>query len=213
MSLRKSVSVLGLAFSILAVGCSSADDDASDSLALSGRIGSGQARTQGWGSVSVGAGTVHVVARELHRPGSKGRKVDVIAGADGSFRLDVARGARWIVTVDGSDQNSAMVTFGDGDNVLSVSAGDGIANVDLGSISVVGGEARSEVLIDGKLGLEATIAELDEVFEDAAGAVKKALEAVEEAREAAEAARKAADDARDAAEAARKAAEAARSGL
>jgi hypothetical protein len=213
MSLFRSISVLGIVLSVFAVGCSSAEDDSADKLTLQGRIGGGQASTQAWGNVSIGNGSVQVTARELTKSGTRGRKVGVSVASDGFFRLDVARGARWIITVDGSDQNSAMVTFGDGENVLAVKSGEGIASVDVGNVHITGGEAHSDIVIDGKLGLQSTLAELDEVFEDASGAVKKALEAAEDARQAAEDARKAAEDARAAAEAARKAAEDARNGL
>lgn len=117
----------------------------------------------------------------------------MLASSDGSFRLDVARGARYVVTIDDSDGNSALVTFANGSNALAISADGDSGIVQVGDLRVEGGEAHSDVTIDGRFGLAATLAELDEVSEAANGAILEAQAAVEEAHQAAEEARKAAD--------------------
>jgi hypothetical protein len=88
-----------------------------------------------------------------------------------------------------------------------VSADGSSSRVDIGGLHVVGGEASSSVALGGALGVEATLAGLDDVFEAANGAIIAAREAAEDARMAADEARKAADGARADAEAARRAAE------
>ena len=215
MTLRSTLSVLVLAFSALGIGgCADTDEAASASssdVTLAGNVsGGGSVTTKTFGSVSTANGDLHVVAREVHARGAKGRTVDVGVAADGSFHVAVARGKRWLVTVDDADGSSAIVTFSNGENVLSVSANSGASRVDVGGLHMVGGEARSSIAFDGLLGVEATLAGLDDVFEAANGAVIAAREAVAEARKAAEQAQIAAGEALDSAEEARKAAEEAR---
>jgi hypothetical protein len=215
MTLRSTLSVLVLAVSSLAVGCAApADSDSegtpsasSSDLTLAGNVSGGDVATKKFGSITTANGNLHVVAHEIHVRGAKGRTVDVGVNADGSFHLAVARGKRWLVTVDDADGSSAILTFGNGHNVLSVSATGGSSRIDLGGLHVVGGEAQSSIAFDASLGVEATLAGLDDVFEGANGAIIAAREAAEEAREAADEARKAAGDALASAEEARKAAE------
>lgn len=209
MSIVRTLSVVAVALvSAFAAGCSSNDDGpASSNVTLAGKVGSGTASPRTFGGVSASDHGLHVVARRLHRQGELGGVVDVAVGSDGSFRLDVARGSRYVVTVDSGDAKSAMIAFGGGKNVIAVPAGASAGLVDVGGINIVGGEAYTDLAIDGKLGLSATLAELDEVFEAADGAIASAREAAEQALKAAEAARQAADQARDAADKAREAAE------
>jgi hypothetical protein len=213
MMLRSMLSVLVLASSSLVVGCAAdTDKDASSSnVMLTGNVGgssgAGSAKTQSYGSVSTASAGLHVTAHEVHARGIAGRNVDVTVASDGSFNVGLDRGKRWLITVDDAEGHSAIVTFGNGQNVLSVSANSNSSRVDVGGLSVIGGEARSAIQLDTRLGIEATLAGLDDVFEAANGAIIAAQKAVEEARLAAEAALKAADSALDAAEQARKAAE------
>jgi len=215
MTLRSTLSVLVLAFSALGIGgCADTTDEGTSSsssdVMLAGNVSGGSVTTKTFGSVSTTNGDLHVVAHEIHARGVKGRIVDVGVAADGSFHVAVARGKRWLITVDDADGSSAIITFSNGENVLSVSANSGASRVDVGGLHVVGGEARSSIAFDGLLGVEATLAGLDDVFEAANGAVIAAREAAEQARNAAEQARTAAGDARDSAEEARRAAEEAR---
>lgn len=213
MSFVRSLSIVAVAIvsTFAAAGCSSAEDAPSDDVTLAGRIGSGSTSARAFGGLTASAGNLHVVAHRVHRRGERGGVVDVAVGSDGTFRLDVARGSRWIVTVDGASQGSAMLSFGSGGkNVLSVGANEGGAVVDLGGVKIVGGQAYTDVTVDGKFGLAATLAELDEIYESASGAIEDAREAVAAAQKAAEDARAAADQARSDADDARKAAEDAR---
>lgn len=206
MSIIRTISfVAAVAVSTLAVGCSSETDE-SEKVALSGKVGGGTVAPRAFGGVNVANGGLHVVARKLHRQGEVGTLVDVPVNGDGSFRLEVPRDSRWVVTVDGADASSALVSFASGKSVLSVGAS-GVPSVDLGAIDVVGGEAYSKLAIEGMAGLAASLAEADEIFQAANGAIANAREAADEARKAADAARAAADKARDDADAARKAAE------
>jgi hypothetical protein len=215
MSLGKKLSWVGLLVGSMVVsGCSSEVDgrgeDASK-VTLAGRIGTGSVSTRAFVGVSGSGSSLHVAARELHKRGVTGRTVNVDVSGDGSFKLDVARGSRWVVTIDDSVGGSSIVKFGDGESAISVgsdrSAGTG--TVDVGNIHITGGEASCDVVIDGKFGLQSTLVELDDVFQAANGALIEAKAALEEAQKAADDARKAADAARDAADDARKAAEAA----
>jgi len=213
MSFVRSLSIVAVAIvsTFAAAGCSSAEGASSDDVTLTGRIGSGSTSTRAFGGLTASDANLHVVARRVHRRGERGGVVDVAVGPDGTFRLDVARGSRWIVTVDGSGERSAMVAFGNGGkNVLSVGASEDGAVVDLGGVKISGGQAYADVAIDGRFGLAATLAELDEIYESATGAIEDAREAVAAAQKAAEDARAAADQARSDADDARKAAEDAR---
>jgi hypothetical protein len=211
ISIRAFSLVAVVVASFAAVGCSGSDDPASSAstFALSGRIGAGTAsgvQPKGFGNVDIsnGGANVHVTGRELHKRGESGRKVEADVDGNSSFKLDVPKGSRWVFTVDDKSGNSALLQFGDGESALDIGASSQSGTVDIGNVNIEGGEARTDIVIDGKLaGVQATLANLDEVFEAADGAVVAA-------REAAEAAKKAADAARDAAEAARKAAEAAK---
>lgn len=206
MNVRR-FALVAFALSLFAAGCSAEAADGSDTVTLTGKVGSGSTAARDFGGVSIGSGGVHVAARKLHKEGEPGGKVEVLVGPDGSFRLEVARGSRYVVTIDDDQDHSAILEIDDGKNVLSVSTGEDGATVDLGNVTVQGGEAYAEVKIDGKLGLQATLAEADEIFEAANGAILAAREAIAQAEKAAEEARQAAEQARDAAEQARDAAE------
>jgi hypothetical protein len=215
MTLRSTLSLLALACTSLVVGCSANADDggsASKDVTLSGNVGgsggSGSGTTtKSFGGLTSATSALHVVAHEVHLRGVTGRTVDVAVAADGSFHVGVERGKRWLVTVDDAAGHSAIVTFGGGESVLRVGADGTSSRVDLGDLSVIGGEAASEIALDASLGIEATLAGLDDVFEAADGAIIAARAAAEDARKAAEDARKAAGDAQAQAEAARRAAE------
>lgn len=203
----------------LASGCSSTEDGtgSSNKVTLTGNIngaGSSGTKTQTFGNVNVSnnGSSLHVSARELHARNADGRNVDVAVNPDGSFRLDVSRGSRWVVTVDDAEGKSAIVTFGNGTSAISVRAsGDGSnATVDVGSVHVVGGQARTSITFDGSLGLDATTIAADDVFLAANGALIAAQDAVAEAQKAAEEALAAAAQAEASAQdAAKKAEEAA----
>jgi hypothetical protein len=206
---------LVLSASAAIAGCSSDADEGSNSskVRLQGNVGGSSGsgtKTQTFGNISTTGGSLHVSAHELHAkgaPDAAGRDANVIVNGDGSFSLDVDRGARWVVTVDDAQGNSAIVTFGDGQSTIGVSADGEGGTVNIGNLKVVGGEARTDVQIDGKFGLESTLARADEVFKAANGAIIAAQEAVAEAQKAAQEALKAAEQAQNAAEEARKAAE------
>lgn len=210
------LAALTLSASAALVGCSSSDADDGDSsrVTLIGNVGGAKSssgtKTQGFGNISTAGGSLHVSAHELHAKGAPDgttRDVNVVVNGDGSFRLNVDRGARWVVTVDDAQGNSAIVTFGDGQSAIGVSADGEGGTVNIGNLQVVGGEARTDVQIDGRFGLESTLARADEVFKAANGAIVAAQEAVAEAQKAAQEALKAAEQAQNAAEEARKAAE------
>ncbi len=213
MTFAKALSVIGLLVGSMAMtGCTaevaSGQGDASK-VSLAGRIGGGTISTRTFVGVTGSGSELKVSARELHKRGAAGRNVTVDVSGDGSFKLDVARGSRWVVTIDDAQGNSSIVKFGDGESAVSVSADQtsGTGTVDVGNVKIIGGEAATDVIIDGKFGLQSTLVELDDVFEAANGALTEAQKALEEAQKAADDARKAAEDARAAAEDARKAAE------
>lgn len=213
MTLRSTLSTLALACMSFAVGCSANADDGSTSsrsseLTLAGNVGNGSGTTtKSFGGITAASTGLHVTAHEVHLRGEAGRTVDVAVAADGSFHVGVERGKRWLITVDDADGHSAIVTFGNGENVLRVSADGTSSRVDIGGLQVMGGEATSSVALDAALGLEATLAGLEDVFEAANGAIIAAHEAADDARRAAEDAQRAAQSAQTDAEAARKAAE------
>jgi hypothetical protein len=207
MSVVRSFSIfaaLSLTLASLA-GCSA---ESSDPVVLKGRIGSGSSSstTKTFGGLTGTEAGLHVTARELHKKGATGRKIDVPVAPDGTFAIDVPSGARWVLTVDGTvaaAEKSALFALAQGKSVLDASvakAGD----VELGAVKVVGGHAIPELPIDGKAGLASALAEADEVFESAQGAIVEARAAAEEARAAAEKALAEADAARAAAEKAAK---------
>jgi hypothetical protein len=205
---------------VFATGCSSSsgpgeDADANRSVTLRGSVGAPSTigtRIVGNGKVD---GSLHVSAHELHARGAHGRNVEGTISADGTFKLDLARGSRWVVTLDDAENESAIVSFGNGSQTALEVTNDGdAATVDIGRVSVDGSAAHSAVRIDGAFGLRASLARTGEVFLDASGALIEAEKAIAEAeravQEALAAAAAAVDAAEDAAEAARRAAEAAR---
>ncbi|MBK8212552.1 MAG: hypothetical protein IPK71_02285 [Myxococcales bacterium] len=214
MSVVRTVSffaALSLSIGALA-GCTA---ESSDPVVLKGRIGSGSSSTttKTFGGLTGAEAGLHVTARELHKKGATGRKIDVPVAPDGTFAIDVPSGARWVLTVDGTvaaAEKSALFALAQGKSVLDASvakAGD----VELGAVKVVGGQAIPELPIDGKAGLASALAEAEEVFESAQGAIVEARAAADEARAAAEKAQAEAEAARLAAEkAAKDAAEAAK---
>lgn len=226
--IRSALFGLFVVSSVALGGCSSESEPASASsnegkVTLAGSLANGSVGTKGFGSVSTNNGSVHISARELHVRGGRGRNIEVTPSADGTFRVDITRGSRWVVTVDDDKGNSALVTFGNRRSAIAVNQNGDYAKVEIGTLRVVGGEAQASIDLDTRWGLEATLSAADEVFEAANGALIAASEAVELAREATEAAERAvalaneaagqantaADRAREAAEAANRAAGAA----
>ncbi len=196
--------------SMSSLACSASEEEGSgDSVTLTGKVGGGSVTPQAFGSVAVERGGVHVVARQLHRSGERGATIDTTASADGSFHVELARNARYVVTIDDATANSAMVVFGDGRSVLSVSAEAQAGRVDIGSLSVQGGQARSNIVLRWA-GLASALPDLGEVFVAADGAILEAQQALEAARRAAEEAYAAAEAARQAANQAQQAADEAR---
>src|SRR3954447_8472562 len=115
MSIARTLSfVVAAVVSTLAVGCSShAEEGASSSdVTLTGKVGSGSTAVRTFGGVTAGDRGLHVVARQLHRQGEHGGNVDVPVLGDGTFRLAIARGTRYVITVDSADAKSAMIAFG-----------------------------------------------------------------------------------------------------
>ena len=190
------VSFVALAFAQVACGGSD-QGSSSDKVTMTGRVGGNGVATQAFTGISTSGG-LHVIAHEVHKRGQEGRNVEVNVGKDGWFSVDLDRGARWMITVDDASGGSAVVSFG-GKSVIATGKDGGHAQVDIGSLHVVGGEARCDVTIDGKFDLAATLAEADEIIEAANGAVLEARAAAEEAQKAALAA---AADAQDQAKAA-----------
>ena len=210
MALVRNISIAIASF-VFVAGCGGSGSG-TDTQTIHGKLGSGAVSAKSYGGISVASGTsgLHVVAREVHKRGAAGRRVDVVLDANGEFRLDVARGSRFVVMVE-SGQKSAMITLGNKNNVLSIGASGSGATLELGNIRLVGGEARSSIQLDGSTGASFGTADLDDVFEDVNGALKEAQEAVAEAEKAANEAMKDAQaaeaDAQKAAEDARRAAE------
>jgi hypothetical protein len=188
--------------SLLAVACgSSSESTAQDhgKVTLSGKVGGGSSTTQSFGGVSDTSGGLHVTAHEVFKKGAaEGRNVSVAVGADGSWSVAIARGSRWMVTVDSADGHSAMVMFG-AEDVITVRADGGESRVDIGDLHVTGGTANANVTFDG-FDLQATLAAADDAIVDAQGAIldaeQAAQEAVAEANAAVADAEKAAEDAR-----------------
>jgi hypothetical protein len=205
------------ASTVFAAGCGSSSEDApaDRSVTLRGNVGAPSSigtRIVGNGKVD---GSVHVTAHELHARGASGRNVEGSVATDGTFKLDLARGSRWVVTVDDAEGESALVSFGNGSQTALEVTNDGAAaTVDVGRIAIDGTAAHSTVRIDGAFGLRGSLARTGEVFVDARGALVEAEQAIAEAeravQEALAAAAAAVDAAQNAAEAARRAAEATR---
>lgn len=217
MSLRRIVSLVAVVASVFGVasltGCTvenASSGPAEPKVTLSGSIPRSGMSTKTFGSVNLSNGGAHVSARKLHQRGEAGGSVDVAVDGSGHFELDVARGSRYVVTVDDAEGHSALVTFANGQSALEVSADGDSAKVSVGDLEITGGTAKSDVSIDGKFGLAATQARVDEVFIAANGAILEAQKAYEEAMKAADEALKeaqiATDEALAAAEAAKKAA-------
>lgn len=213
MSFRRIVSlgaVVASAFSLGGCSVENAPSGPSEpKVTLSGSLPRSGMATKTFGNVDVSNGGAHVSARKLHQRGETGGSVDVAVDGSGHFELDVARGERYVVTVDDAEGHSALVTFGGGESALDVSANGESAKVEIGELAITGGTAKSNVTIDGRnLGLSVTQARVDEVFIAANGAILEARKAYEEAMKAAEEALKeaqlATDEALKAAEEAKK---------
>lgn len=199
-------SFVALSFASVACGGSDqASSEADSKVTLTGSIGGGGVSTKGFAGISTSAG-LHVTAHEVHKRGERGRNVEVAVGSGGYFSVDLARGSRWLVTVDDAQGGSAIVSFGGKNVIATASDGEG-ARVDVGSLHVVGGQAQCDVTIDGRFGLQATLAEVDDVIVAANGVILEARAAAAEAQAAAAEAQK---SALDAANAARNAADEAR---
>jgi hypothetical protein len=209
MALLRNLSIAIASF-VFVAGCSGSGDGSEPTQTIHGKLAAGASSAKSYGGISLanGASSLRVTAREVHKRGAIGRKADVAVDGNGEFRIDVARGSRYIVMVQSGDKG-AMVTLGDGNNVLSVSANGAGSTVELGQLQIVGGEARTSVSIDGALGVSFGAAEPDDVFEDVNGALRKAQEAIAEAEKAAQQAIREAEaavtDAKKAADEARKA--------
>ena len=152
---------------------------------------SGTTTSRDYGGVTVGrdGAGLHVAAYRLHAKGDHGARVDVATGADGSFRLDVERGARYVVNVESADgNNAALVTFGGSKGVLDVGvSGDG-REIEVGALKVQGGVAPSAVSIEAASGAVVSDALADEYFETVNGALIAARDAVAAAIKATQAA-------------------------
>jgi hypothetical protein len=217
MFARSSLLSVLFASTVFATGCGSSGEDAvsNRSVTLRGSVGAPSTigtRVVGNGKVD---GSLHVSAHELHARGQSGRNVEGTVAADGTFKLDLSRGSRWVVTVDDAEGESAIVSFGSGSQTALEVTNDGdAATVDVGSVSIDGSAAHSAVRIDGAFGLRGSLARSGEVFLDARGALIEAEKAIAEAeravQEALAAAAAAVDAAQAAADAARRAAEATR---
>ena len=215
MSLRRIVSLVAVVVSFASLtGCTVENESpgragsTSSKVTIEGNIPKSGISTKTFGSVDISNGGAHVSARKLHRRGEDGGSVDVAVDGSGHFQLDVPRGSRYVVTVDDAEGHSALVTFANGESALDVSADGDSAEVSVGDLTITGGTAKSDVTIDGKFGLAATKAHVDEVFIAANGAILEAQKAFEEAMKAAEEALKeaqlATDEAMAAAEEAKK---------
>ncbi len=153
---------------------------------ITGKLASGGSggSTRAYGGVLLGS-ELHVAAYKLHAKGERGARVDVAVDANGHFRLDVPRGARYVVNVEGADGRSAvLVTFGGAKGVLDVGVAGG-GDIDLGSLALTGGLARATALGAG-VGAAAAAAGVDEYFEAADGALMAARDAFDAARKATE---------------------------
>ncbi len=189
MTLHRSLAFVAVSLASLAVACGGGSDASSSSssssaITLAGRVGGGSTSTKTFGGVSSTSQDLHVTAHEVFKKGDHGRNVDATVAADGSWSIDVARGERWMVTIDSPDGHSAIVKLGDKD-VISVAADAKGGRVDIGDLHVVGGTATSSVVLDGTLGLDATLAAADDAILAADGAILDAEQAVAQAEKAA----------------------------
>jgi hypothetical protein len=171
------------------VGCGSSStsgsdngggSDASKSTIVGSVPTSGGTGTRTYGGVTLGSG-VHVAAYTLHPEGAHGARVDVPVDGTGHFRLDVSRGARYVVNIE-NGKSASMVTFAGAKGVLDVSAKGG--EVDVGALKVAGGFAQSQVTLSGTSGAVAASAAADEYFEAADGAIMSARDAYDAAQKA-----------------------------
>jgi hypothetical protein len=170
---------------------------------------SGATTTKDYGGVGVtnGGAGVHVAAYRLHAKDSRGSRADVVVGSDGRFRVDVDRGARYVINVEtDGGQSAALVTFGGSRGVLDVGVS-GEGDIEVGALKVTGGLAKSSATIAS--GATAAVAAADEYFDAADGALTAARDAVDAAIKATQAACTAAQQSLAAAQAACKSAGAA----
>jgi hypothetical protein len=207
----------------LATGCTAEAESASEPVqVIEGQVPVSSTGTRAWVGVS-GAGRTHVIAHALGKKGEVTADVDVNVRPDGSFRLEVARGARYVVEIADGNEHVALMTFKDGNGVytnalpIAVSSDGASGTIQVGALTVVGKTASPSKNPWLQLDASSLAAKwnLDEdFFLSVDGAVRDAeaaaREAVKEAEQAVREAQNAADAARDAAEEARKAAEAAR---
>ncbi len=183
MGLHRSLAFVVLSLAAVACGSSSADESSSK-VTLAGRVGGGSTSTKSFGGITATSQGLQVTAHEVFKKGDHGSNVDVAVGADGSWSVDVARGERWILTIDSADGHSAIIKVGDKD-VIAVSADAKGGRVDIGDLHVVGGTATSSVTLDGALALDATLAAADDAIVAANGAILDAEQAVADAEKAA----------------------------
>ncbi len=210
----------------LATGCTAEAEGPTESKqVIEGKVPVSSTGTRAWVGVS-GAGRTHVIAHALGKKGDATTKVDVDVRPDGSFHLEVQKGARYVVEIADGSQHVALMTFKDGDGAytnalpVAVSSDGASGTIQVGALTIVGKTASPEKNPWLQLDAASLAAKwsLDEdFFLSVDGAVRDAeaaaREAVKEAEQAAREAQNAAEAARDAAEEARKAAEAARGGI
>ncbi|HEY8080395.1 MAG TPA: hypothetical protein VIF62_39970 [Labilithrix sp.] len=186
MGLHRSVSFAFVVFSLAAVACGSSNGggEGPAKITLAGRVGGGSTSTKSFGGVGVAADGLQITAHQVFKKGDHGSVVSASVANDGSWSIDVARGERWIVTIDSSDGHSAIVEIGH-DDVIAVSADAKGGRVDIGDLHVIGGTATSSIVLDASLGLDATLAAADDAIALANGAVLDAQQAVSDAEKAA----------------------------
>ena len=202
MSLARTI-LVSTALVTIAVGCGSSSEQQPATRTISGKLATGgttSPRAFGGVSVANGGAGLHVVAYQLVKKGERGARIDVPVTTDGRFSIDVSRGARYFIAIEAAGgQNSVLLNAGAGGNVFDVRADGSSGAVDVGSVKVVGGQARTSVTLGASSGIALSKALSDEVYQAYDGALKSAQAAVDEARKATEAAcadaKKALDDA------------------
>ena len=205
-------------------GCTAESTSKEDKQVVSGKLeGQGGTSTKSFLAGGVQITPTRVIAHQLGAKGVVGKDVISAVGADGSFRLDLDRGARYVLEVDKGGAG-AIVGFHDKSgkmvDVLPVASSTaGKAQVDVGKVHVAssGGGAAVEVSplksfdeadltglppVDHTWFVKAdgSIASAEEALKAAEAALKEAEKAVADAQSAAQ---KAADEAATAAEAAK----------
>ena len=92
----------------LATGCTAEAEGPSESKqVIEGKVPVSSTGTRAWVGVS-GAGRTHVIAHALGKKGDATTKVDVDVRPDGSFHLEVQKGARYVVEIADGSQHVAL---------------------------------------------------------------------------------------------------------